>query len=105
MPLEFVSDDIGDHASLDTIVYETLGSNSNEEPPAPVYLLVTVASFSSGKMDEKFSTLVAAIKFLKDYSPDPGADENSNLVKLLRSCWQRGSFKEIRLLSEHSSTT
>ena len=104
MPLEFVSDDIGDHASLDTIVYEMFGSNSNEEPPAPGPLLATVASSASGKMDEKFSTPVAANKFLKDYSPDPG-DENSNLIKLLRLCWQRGSFKEIRLLSEHSSTT
>ena len=104
MPLEFVSDDIGDHASLDNIVFFICDSNSNEEPPAPERLLAAVVLSAPDKMDKMFSSSVAAKNILKDYSPDPG-DENSNLVKLLRLCWQRGSFKEIRLLSEHSSTT
>ena len=105
MPLDLVSDDIGDHASPDATVYRLFNSNSNQEPPATPALLMAVVATSRDKMDKKLANAKYFLQILEQYSLDPGADENSNLKKLLRSCWQRGSFKEIRCLSEHSSTT
>lgn len=105
MRLDFVSDDIGDHAPLDAIVYAACESDCNKEPPPLGLILHEVVVSASDKMDKKFRDIVAAKQILEEYSPDPGADENSNLKKLLRWCWQHGSFEKIRRLSEHSSTT
>jgi len=102
MQLDFVSDDIGDHAPLDAQVFAVCES---EGPPPAQLLLREVVASASDKMDNKFLNTIVARQILEEYSQDPGADENSNLRKLLRWCWQRGSFEKIRRLSEHSSTT
>lgn len=109
MRLDFVSDDIGDHAPLDAIVYAACESDCNKQPP-PVglqlgALLQEVVESALDKMDRKFLNNKVSKQILEEYSQDPDADENSNLKKLLRWCWQHGSFEKIRRLSEHSSTT
>ena len=105
MQLDIVSDDIGDHAPLDDKVYAACESDCSKEPPPPRLLLLEVVASASDKMDKKFLDIVVAKQILEEYSQDPGADENSNLKKLLRWCWKHGSFEKIRRLSEHSSTT
>ena len=105
MQLDFVSDDIGDHAPLDTMVYAECESDCNKEPHLLGMILAEDVASASDKMDKKFLNIVVAQQILEEYSADPGADENSNLKKLLRWCWKRGSFDKIRRLSEHSSTT
>jgi hypothetical protein len=105
MQLDFVNDDIGDHAPLDAKVYLAWGSDCNKEPPPVGLILMLVVASASDKMDNKFLDITVLNQILEEYSQDPGADENSNLKKLLRWCWQHGSFEKIRRLSEHSSTT
>ena len=105
MQLDFVSDDIGDHAPLDAMVYAAYESDCNKEPPLAANLLQMVVVCAPDKIDTKFLNFTVTKQILEEYSPDPGADENSNLKKLLRWCWQHGSFEKIRRLSEHSSTT
>ena len=107
MGLELVSDDIGDHAPLDAMVYAVIASDRNEKPPALLLgaLLAAVMASAPDKIDKKFLNFMVTNQILEEYSSDPGADENSNLKKLLGWCWQRGSFEKIRRLSEHSSTT
>lgn len=107
MRLDFVSDDIGDHAPLDAIVYAAFESDCNKQPPLLGLLLQMVLQSALDKMDSKFLNIKLSKQkqILEEYSQDPDADENSNLKKLLRWCWQHGSFEKIRRLSEHSSTT
>jgi hypothetical protein len=105
MQLDFVNNDIGDHAPLDAKVYLACESDCNKEPPLVLMILQEVVASASDKMDNKFLDIIVTKQILEEYSQDPGADENSNLKKLLRWCWQHGSFEKIRRLSEHSSTT
>ncbi|KAF8268647.1 hypothetical protein EI94DRAFT_1800166 [Lactarius quietus] len=100
MPLDFVSDDISDHAPLDEKVYAVFESDCNKEPPPAKFLLtllLEVVATASDKMDQKFKDITVRKQILEEYSP-PDADENSNLKKLLRWCWQCGSFEKIRRL-------
>ena len=103
MHLDFVSDDIGDHAPLDAKVYAACESDCNNEAPLAGILLQEVVASAPEKMDKKFLNLIVAKQILEEYSPDPGADENSNLKELLHWCWQHGLFEKVRRLSEHSS--
>ena len=105
MPLKFVTDDITNHSSLDNIVYKAFESDCKKEPPQPALLLMLIVNSAPDKMDKERSNIEVLMQILEEYSRDPDADENSNLKKLLRSCWQRGSFEKIRRLGEHSSTT
>ena len=105
MQLDFVNDDIGDHAPLDAKVYLACESDCNKEPPLALVILVEVVESALDKMNSKFRDIIVLKQILEEYSQDPDADENSNLKKLLRWCWQHGSFEKIRRLSEHSSTT
>jgi hypothetical protein len=105
MQLDFVNDDIDDHAPLDATVYLACESDCNKEPPPVGAILMLVVASASDKMDNKFLKITVLNQILEEYSQDPDADETSNLKKLLRWCWQHGSFEKIRRLSEHSSTT
>ena len=98
MQLDFVNDDIGDHAPLDAQVYLACESDCNKEPPPVGLILILVVASASDKMDKKFLDFTVLNQILEEYSQDPGADENSNLKKLLRWCWQHGSFEKIRRL-------
>lgn len=102
MPFELVNDDISDHAPLDAKVYAACESDCSKEPPPLGLLLNEVLMNTPDKMIRDF---IVARQILEEYSQDPGADEYSNLKKLLRSCWQLGSFEKIRRLSEHGPTT
>lgn len=105
MQLDFVDDDIDDHAPLDAKVYLACESDCNKEPPLGRVILQDVVESALDKMDSKFLNNTVSKQILEEYSQDPDGDENSNLKKLLRWCWQHGSFEKIRRLSEHSSTT
>ena len=105
MALRFVTDDIADHSPLDAMVYEACESNRKMEPPPLTMLLPIVVNTAPDKMDKERLNIEVLMQILEEYSRDPDADENSNLKKLLRSCWQRGSIEKIRRLGEHSSTT
>ena len=102
MWLELVSDDIGDHAPLDAMVYVVCESDCNKTLSAPGNLLLLVMASTPDKLDTKFLNFVVAKQILEEYSLDPGVNENSNLKKLFHWCWQHGSFKKIRHLSEHN---
>lgn len=99
MQLDFVSDDISDYATLDSIVYAMCdvdpGKELPIEPPPLAMLLQAIVSSAPDKMDKRLDDSVAVMKTLNEYSPDPDADESSNLKKYLRWCWQRGSFEKI----------
>jgi len=105
MKLDFVDDDIDDHAPLDAKVYLAFQSDCNKEPPLVRAILEEVVESALDKMDSKFLNITVLKQILEEYSQDPDGDENSNLKKLLRWCWQHGSFEKIRRLGVHSSTT
>ena len=86
------------------MVYKVFESNSNEELPTPQAFLLAVVVSASDKMDTKLTTNITYATQIQ-YSPEYGADEIPSLKKLLIECWQRGSSKEIRCLSEHNSIT
>jgi hypothetical protein len=102
MQLVFVEDDIGDHTSLDDKVYASCKSDRNKPPPFPAALLSVIVACAPDKLDQKFQIYLIATNIVEAYSSDPDGDENSNLEKLLNSCWQLGTFKKIRCLGEHS---
>ena len=61
-----------------------------------------VASPAPDNIDPKIEYLRTAIDIVEEYSQANG-DDNSNLEKLLVSCWQRGTFWKIRRLSEDTT--
>jgi hypothetical protein len=104
MQLDFTDDDIRDHTPLDAKVYAAAGLDCNNAPPSPAFILAAVAVSAPDNLDRKFLNFETAGEIVAKYSLDPDGDENSNLGKLLGSCWRRGEFRKIRCLSEHSFT-
>jgi hypothetical protein len=104
MQLDFIDDDIRDHTPLDAKVYAAVGLDCNDAPPPPTLILEVVAASAPDNLDRKFLNVETAGEIVAKYSLDPDGDENSNLGKLLSSCWRRGEFRKIRCLSEHSFT-
>jgi hypothetical protein len=101
MQLDFIDDDIRDHTLLDAKVYAALRSDCNHAPPIPAVLLFTILiAGSADNLNQKLNYNEIVTKYLVD----PDGDENSNLEKLLDSCWRRGGFRKIRCLSERSFT-
>lgn len=87
-------------------MYAGCESDCSKEPPPLLWMvLCEVVNSASDKLDKTFRDMAFAKQILEEYSQNPDADENSNLKKLLRSCWRLGSFEKIRCLGEHSSTT
>jgi len=103
MQLDFIDDDICDHAPLDAKVYTECESNRNNVPPSASSMLQEVVATAPDKLDQKFQTLQTAKQIVEEYSPNPDGDEGSNLRKLLSWCWRQGTFEKIRRLSECSS--
>jgi len=101
MQFDFIDDDTPDHAPLDAKVNASLNAmfDSAHPPPPAIILHVVLAASPEGmliSMDLPSSQL-----FVADHSRDPNGDENSNLTKLLVSCWEVRKFGKIRCLSEH----
>ena len=108
MQFDFIDDNTLDHASLDAEVNAILNAPNpmcdSAIPPHPIIILQVVVQTVSPKgmfisMDLRSSTSI-----IVDHSRDPDGDENSNLTKILNSCWRGGKFRKIRCLSEHSFT-
>ncbi|SRR5713226_8715321 len=112
MQFDFIDDDTRDHTSLDAEVYAELNAMFDCKdvppspaaiPPHPAVILCVVAAISPEGMFIS-TNLPSCRSIVAKYSRDPDGDENSNLAKLLVSCWRRGEFRKIRCLSEHSFT-
>jgi adenylate cyclase len=88
---------------LDAKVYTAFESNRDDAVPSAAHILQEVVASSPDKLDQKFQTLQTTKQVVKEYSPNPDGDENSNLTKLLSWCWRQGTFEKIRRLSECSS--
>ena len=108
MQFDFIDDDTPGHASLDAKVYASLNAILNvfnimfdsDHPPPPAIILHAVQEASPEGMFISMN-MTSRITFVADHSRDPNGDENSNLTKLLVSCWEVRKFGKIRCLSEH----
>ena len=83
-------------------MYTACELDCKNETPLVTTILQEVVASATDKFPQKFRDIVVVKQILEEYSPDPDADENSDLKKLLHWCWRHGSFEKIRRLSEHS---
>ncbi|KDR70163.1 hypothetical protein GALMADRAFT_103308 [Galerina marginata CBS 339.88] len=100
MPFDYVTDDIGNHAVLDDLVYQKFTSNKSEKPAVSygIILMAVISTAGIELFDQSLRDLQGTDKLLKEHSSDSSGDENSNLTNLIDSCWRGGSFKRLRLL-------
>ena len=100
---EFVDNDINDHKSLDDSVYKYLEENmidiSSSLSGLEAGSILFIIASGCHHLDAKLTDFGYSQKIVKNFSKDPDGDENSNLLKLINSCLNKGSFE--RLLSEH----